>query len=186
MSPIKHRIKALLNDERGFTLLEMLVVLAIFLIVQSAILYFSHEPLVDYTEKQVMSQNELLIRMAQLSSIETGSPHSFQVVNCNRIIIKERNQPVHLYDQRLPRHVELFLSTPGSSLIFNTRGNVQAFGRLTYHFENVSYQYSINIGKGRILDKEVFHGATGHNTCGNIVSGRHFIFSLFDDHSPHV
>src|SRR5690606_17073592 len=177
---MRRKVKLLLTDERGFTLLEMLIVLFIFLIINSAILYFSQKPLMDYTEKQVINQNEMFIRMAQLLSIETGTSHSFEIINCHRIRIRERNTFNIVYDQRIARPIHMFLSTPNSRLIFNAKGNVQAFGRLTYHFENISHQYSINIGKARILEKEVFHESKRANSCRNIVSSRHFIFSFVD------
>ncbi|MER2046927.1 MAG: prepilin-type N-terminal cleavage/methylation domain-containing protein [Solibacillus sp.] len=181
-----HKVKSLLTDEKGFTLLEMLIVLFIFLVVNSAILYFSQKPLMDYTEKQVMSQNEMLIRMTQLLSIETGTYHSFEIINCHRIQVRERNTSTIVFDHRIARPLDMYLTTPNNRLIFNTRGNVQAFGRLTYHFENKSYQYSINIGKARILEKEVFHEPGRTNSCRNTISSRHFIFPLVDNDTAHV
>lgn len=166
--------------------MEMLIVLLIFLVVSSAILHFSHKPLLEYTEKKVMTQNEMLIRMAQLLSIEMGSHHSFEIINCHRIQVRERNTSNIVYDQRIPDPIEIYLSTPNHRLIFNTRGNVQAFGRLTYHFKNVTYQYSVNIGKARILEKEVFHEPGRPNSCRNAISSRHFIFSIFDNDSAHI
>lgn len=180
------KIKSFLKNEKGFTLIEMLVVLSIFLVVSSAILLFSHKPFLDYTEKQLMNQNELLIRMTQLISIEKENPHSFEIVNCRRIRVREKNKEGVIYEQRVPNHIEIFISTPSSSLTFNTKGNAHAFGRITYHFENVSYQYSVNIGKARILEKEVFHDTGRPNACGNTVGSRHSIFSDFNNDSAHI
>ncbi|MEK5185576.1 prepilin-type N-terminal cleavage/methylation domain-containing protein [Solibacillus sp. FSL R5-0449] len=162
---MKQKIKSAVTDEKGFTLMEMLIVLFIFLVISSMILYFSQKPLMVYTEKQVMDQNEMLIRMTQLLSIEKGTPHSFEILNCQWIRIKERNTADIVYDQKIARPIDMFLSTPYNRLIFNTQGNVQAFGRLTYHFEDTSYQYSVNIGKARIFEKEVFHEPGRTNTC---------------------
>ena len=166
--------------------MEMLVVLSIFLVVSTAILLFSHKPFLDYTEKQLMNQNELLIRMTQLRAIEKENPHSFQIINCRRIVIKEINKEEVVFEQRVPDHIEVFLSTSSSRLTFNTKGNAHSFGRITYHFENVSYQYSVNIGKARILEKEVFHDTGRPNACGNTVGSRHSIFSDFNNDSAHL
>lgn len=180
------KIKTILTNEKGFTLLEMLVVLSIFLVVSTAILLFSHKPFLDYTEKQLMNQNELLIRMTQLMSIEKENPHSFEIINCRRIRIKARNQERIIYEQRVPNHIEIFISTPSSSFIFNTKGNVHAFGGFTYHFENVSYQYSVNIGKARILEKGVFHDTGRPNSCRNTAGSGHIIFSDFNNDSAYL
>ena len=166
--------------------MEMLIVLFIFLVVNSAILYFSQNPLMEYTEKQVMNQNEILIRMTQLLSIETGTSHSFEIINCHRIQVMDRSTSNIIYDRGISRPIDMYLSTPHNRLVFNTRGNVQAFGRLTYHFENISHQYSVNIGKARILEKEVFHEPGRTNSCRNTVSSRHFIFPFLDNHSAHI
>lgn len=176
----------ILKNEKGFTLMEILVVLAIFLIIHTIIIVYSHEPLVEYTEKQLMNQNELLIRMAQLRSIETLERHNFWVINCRKAVV--RNQITHelLFEQTLPPHIDMLISTPTSSFVFNARGNVQDFGGLSYHFGRVSYRYSLNIGKGTILDKGVFYDAARDNTCRNVVSSRHFIFSHIDNHSDHT
>ena len=181
-----HNFKAILKNEKGFTLMEILVVLAIFLIIHTIIIIYSHEPLVEYTEKQLMNQNELLIRMAQLRSIETLEPHRFWVINCRNIVVKNRSTREFIFEQTLPPHIDMLISTPTSSFIFNTRGNVQDFGGLSYHFGRVSYRYSVNIGKGNILDKGVFYDAARDNTCRNVVSSRHFIFSHIDDHSDNT
>ncbi|MBD8035062.1 MULTISPECIES: prepilin-type N-terminal cleavage/methylation domain-containing protein [Solibacillus] len=183
---MKLKVKSVLTNEKGFTLMEMLVVLSIFLVVSTAILLFSHKPFLDYTEKQLMNQNELLIRMTQLISIEKENPHSFEIVNCRRIRIKERNKEGVIYEQMVPNHIEIFITTPNSRLIFNTEGNTNAFGRIMYHFENVSYQYSVNIGKARILEKEVFHDTGRPNACGNTFSSRHSIFPDFNNNSPYL
>ncbi|MER1988337.1 MAG: prepilin-type N-terminal cleavage/methylation domain-containing protein [Solibacillus isronensis] len=183
---MKEKVKSLVTDEKGFTLLEMLIVLFIFLVVNTAILYISQKPLMEYTEKQVMNQNEMLIRMTQLLSIEKGTSHSFEIINCHRIQVMEWPASNIIYDQRIARPIDMYLSTPHNRLVFNTRGNVQAFGRLTYHFENISHQYSVNIGKARILEKEVFHEPGRTNSCRNTVSSRHFIFPFIDNHSAHI
>ncbi|MGE7981240.1 prepilin-type N-terminal cleavage/methylation domain-containing protein [Solibacillus sp. NPDC093137] len=183
---MKEKVKLLLTDEKGFTLMEMLIVLFIFLVVNSTILSLSQKPLMDYTEKQVMNQNEMLIRMTQLLSIETGTSHSFEIINCHRIQVMDWTTSNIIYDQRIARPIDMYLSTPHNRLLFNTRGNVQAFGRLTYHFENTSHQYSVNIGKARILEKEVFNEPGRTNSCRNTVSSRHLIFPFVDNHSAHI
>ncbi|WP_445783319.1 prepilin-type N-terminal cleavage/methylation domain-containing protein [Solibacillus sp. FSL W7-1436] len=180
------KVKSLLKDEKGFTLMEMLIVLFIFLVVNSAILYFSQNPLMEYTEKQVINQNEMLIRMTQLLSIEKGTPYTVEIINCQRIQVRERNNSGIVYDQRIARPIAMYLSTPNNRLVFNTKGNVQAFGQLTYHFENEIHQYSVNIGKARILEREVFHEPGRPNSCRNTVGSRHFILPYIDNHSAHI
>ena len=96
---MEEKIKSILKNEKGFTLMEMLVVLSIFLVVSTAILLFSHKPFLDYTEKQLMNQNELLIRMTQLRAIEKENPHSFQIINCRRIVIKEINKEEIVFEE---------------------------------------------------------------------------------------
>ena len=183
---MERSVKTILKNEKGFTLIEMLVVLAIFLVIHVAILYFSHEPIVEFTEKQLMNQNELLIRRAQLLTIETLNAHSFRVVNCRTIYITDRSKNIEIYEQILPKHIDMLIATSNSSLIFNTRGNVQEIGGLTYSFGRESHRYSVNLGKATILEKGVFYDPERDNTCRDNVSSRHFILSHINNHSSYA
>ncbi len=150
-------MKRFFRDERGFTLIEMLVVLMIVMVMSSVIIYYSHEKFQKYITYQTMNQIELLIRMTQMLAIEQQYPHTFTVTNRKQISIKRIEEKEELMILNLsPKH-EMILSTNNSQLYFRTNGNVQSFGGLTYKYGDESHSYTVNIGKGRIVKRGIIY-----------------------------
>lgn len=167
-----------LRNERGFTLIEMLVVLAIFTVVCSTVVIFTTDKLANYTNEQFIDQTELLIRLAQVKAIETKSNYEFVVFNCREIKVRNfSNRDEILYHQILPKDIEIFLSTTNSKIIFNTKGNIRSSGTVMYHFNDYGYRFSINMGKGRHILKDVVEKSERLDSCGYAASGSHLILS---------
>lgn len=171
-------MKNYLINERGFTLIEMLVVLAIFTVICSTVVIFTTEKLTNYTNEQFIDQTELLIRLAQVKAIETKSNYEFSVFNCREIKVRNfSNRQEILYDQVLPEGIEIFLSTTNSKIIFNNNGNIRSSGSIMYHFNDYAYRFTINMGKGRHILKDVIEKSDRLNSCGYAASGSHLILS---------
>jgi competence protein ComGD len=149
--------KGVLNNERGFTLLEMLIVLTITMVICSVLLIISQEKLIKKINYQIMNQNELVFRMAQMKTVEEGDPYVFEVLNRTQVNVRHQLSGKSIYSNQLPDNVLLYVSAPYSQVRFKTNGNLQAFGSMSYHFDDVSYSYSINIGKGRIVLRNVVY-----------------------------
>lgn len=147
-------IKRSLRNEQGFTLLEMLFVLAVLMVLCSSIFYFSHEKLNRLTVLKTMDEVELLIRMAQMKAIEDQRPVVIDIYDNTEMIIKYYVGTEILYRAYLPEGMKLYISTPNSRLHFKTNGNLQYFGSMGFHYEGKIYSYKINIGKGRLTNSE--------------------------------
>lgn len=147
-------IKRILRNEQGFTLLEMLVVLAIMVILCSSILYFSHDKFNRLAVLKTMDEVELLMRMAQMKAIEEQRPIIIDVYGKNEVVIKYFVGAEILYRAHLPEGMQLYISTPNPRLYFRTNGNLQSFGSKAFHYEGEEYSFYINIGKGRITRNE--------------------------------
>ena len=78
-------MRKILQDNRGFTLLEMLVVLTIVLVISSCVVFYSHEKLQNKLDYQLMNYTELLIRMTQMLSIEEQFPYMLTAVTAFNI-----------------------------------------------------------------------------------------------------
>lgn len=143
----------MIRNERGFTLLEMLVVLMIVMLLSTMVLYYSHDKLIKYTHSQMMNQVELYIRMTQMKAVEEQVPYLFTVVNGKRITVKELEGSEPLFEQQLPKGHYITLDVAYSQLYFKINGNVKSFGSITYDFGNVKMGYNIYIGKGRIAKR---------------------------------
>lgn len=147
-------IKRSLRNERGFTLLEMLVVLAILMILCSSIFYFSHDKLNRLTVLKTMDEVELLMRMAQMKAISDQQPVVFEIRDRTEIIMKYMVGTDIFYRTNLPEGMKLYISAPEPRLHFKTNGNLQSFGSMAFHYEGEMYGYKINIGKGRLTKVE--------------------------------
>lgn len=175
------------QNEKGFTLVEMLVVLVIFTIICSSVLFFTTEKLKNYTNEQFIDQTELLIRLAQIKAIETKSNYEFLIFNCRKITVRNFSKRDEiLYDQELPAGIEIFLTTTNSRILFNNNGNIRSSGTIMYHFNNYAYHFSINMGKGRQILKDVIETSDRINSCGYTSSSGNLIFSNVDIDSVHL
>ncbi|AWE08005.1 hypothetical protein DCE79_11675 [Lysinibacillus sp. 2017] len=150
-------MKRFFRDERGFTLIEMLVVLTIVMVMSSLLVYYSHEKFQKHLTYQTMNHFELLIRMTQMLAIEERYPHTFTVKNRTRISIKRLEADEELMILDLPIGQEMILTTNNAQLYFRTNGNVRSFGAITYDYGEEAHNYSINIGKGRIVKRVIIY-----------------------------
>ena len=176
-------VSKFVSSERGFTLIEMLVVLAIFMVISSSLLYVTTEKLTNYTNEQIIDQTEVLIRLAQVKSIESKSRYEIQVINCQMIRVKHyADQGEILFEQTLPKGMRIFISTSNYRISFRPNGNGNSAGSMSYHLNGKYYSYSLNIGKGRLIPKNVGEIPEGTNTCRYAASTRHPIFSNVDTH----
>ncbi|ATP41042.1 hypothetical protein CSE16_13825 [Solibacillus sp. R5-41] len=147
-------IKRSLRNEQGFTLMEMLVVLAVIMILCSSILYFSHDKFNRLTVLKTMDEVEILMRMAQMKAIEEQRPVIIDIYDNTELVIKYFVGQEILYRSHLPEGMQLYLSAPNPRLYFRTNGNLQSFGSMAFHYEGEIYSYHINIGKGRVTRNE--------------------------------
>lgn len=144
-------MKRLFQDERGFTLVEMLIVLTIVLVISSCVIFYSHEKLQKKIDYQLMNYIELLIRMTQLKAIEEQYPYLLYATNPSKIVIKKTNDSKEMLIYQLPEGHSIKIFTSNTRLYFKTNGNLQSFGSYKYDFGNEQYRFNIQIGKGRIL-----------------------------------
>lgn len=155
-----------ISNEHGFTLIEMLMVLAIFMIISSSLLFVTTEKLTNYTHEQIIDHTEVLIRLAQVKSMETNSRYEISVFNCQKLIVKHQaNTQDILFEQQLPEGIKIFITTSTHKITFRPNGNVSTAGSMSYHLKGNYYNYSLNIGKGRLILKSVGKVPEGMDTC---------------------
>ena len=149
-------MRKLLQDNRGFTLLEMLVVLTIVLVISSCVVFYSHEKLQNKLDYQLMNYMELLIRMTQMLSIEEQFPYMLTAVDRSKIVIRKSNEHHNDYlVYHLPKGHRFEIYNATSYFYFKTNGNLQSFGSYIYNFGKERHRFTINIGKGRIVKGQV-------------------------------
>jgi competence protein ComGD len=143
------------NDQKGFTLIESLVVLSIFMII-SSITVFSLKPQHSLIEdKGFLTQLKSDLYFAQQYAI--SHQHEVSVV-----IIPEKYSYYLLLSTDLPpilmrNYSKNIYFTVGSLPLyfkFLSDGNVNQFGTLFIQTQNKRYLLTVLIGKGRFYVKE--------------------------------
>ncbi|MDR6998729.1 competence type IV pilus minor pilin ComGD [Neobacillus niacini] len=142
-------------NQKGFTLLESLLVLAIFLII-SSITVFSVKPQANRMEDETfISQLKADLYFAQQYSIS----HQHEVT----VSFSENEYNYFIYERTdLPRLVERYYSSdihvyPGTLPLyfrFLSDGNISKFGSFTIVTKDKQYRITFLIGKGRFYVTE--------------------------------
>ena len=95
-------LKKQLANARGYTLIEMLLVLFIVTIMSTIIIKFSHEKLTHYTLMKTVDQIELLLRKTQAQVIDERVNMGFQVTYGQYINVHKGLLSEVMYQMKLP------------------------------------------------------------------------------------
>ena len=167
--------------------MEMLVVLAIFMVISCSLLYVSSDKLKNYTNEQIIDQTELVMRLAQIRAIETKSSYKFLAFNCRDLTVRSTaSKGEILFVQILPQGMEVHITAHSNAITFLPNGNISGAGSIVYHLKDYAHKFSVNMGKGRLILKSVQKKSEGANTCGYAFGRRDFIFSYVDAHPTDV
>lgn len=140
-----------LCNERGFTLLEMLLVLTIVSVLSTVVVHFSLEKIQQQTYKQTISQIELAIRMAQTMAMDEQRAIFCEVYDETKFVIRHEVYGKPLYEQSLPAGMRMQILTARGRIQFQGNGNVTQIGTINFYVGDHYFFYTINLGKGRLL-----------------------------------
>lgn len=143
----------MLQNQKGFTLIESLIVLSIFLII-SSITAFSIKPQYhSANDKAFISQLKADLYYGQQYAIANQMEvkviffeheHMYNmVVGTNRIVERIHSQAITVSQGTIPLYFK-----------FNPNGNVDRFGTLFFRTPQQNYRLTLLIGKGRFYVME--------------------------------
>ncbi|MFS0780940.1 competence type IV pilus minor pilin ComGD [Bacillus sp. 1P06AnD] len=137
------------NSQTGYTLVEMLVVLSIFLMLVSVTL--SYIP--KYKEKKEM---HFFLRQfssdyfhAQAYAISHGVTVYFTIDPAKRLYFAQLDTEERLYTKPIPKSVEHRETTLGKRIYFNSVGNVSKSGVWLFAGKYSKYSFTVMLGRGR-------------------------------------
>ena len=137
-------------DSRGFTLLELLLVLMIVMVVSSCALYINNR----YIEKQTFEifYNQLLLdaRVIQLSAMEEGRNMKLIFSSNGTVYVGRKSLLEPILEKQLPSGYRLSKSSNLSELAFQPNGNIEKFGTLTFETPSGLRMVRVYIGKGKM------------------------------------
>lgn len=140
----------MINNQKGFTLIESLVVLSIFLII-SSITVISIKPQYNMADDETfISQLKADIYYAQQYAISHQKEVKVNFApNKNSYFIYEHNNSSNIVERQYSPSIQV---SPGSIPLYFKylpNGNVEQFGSLYIKSKEKSYRLTVLIGKGR-------------------------------------
>lgn len=144
----------ILGNSKGFTLIEVLLVLSITFVLTSSVLYVSSSYVQRNSLQLFINQFKLDVYHLQSLSISEGiySTLFFDDTRTSYTTRKSFFEP--LAKRTLPKGVTLSNKSSLSEISFHPNGSIEKFGTLTFNTPNGDLLVRFYIGKGRIAIEE--------------------------------
>lgn len=137
------------RNERGFTLIEMLLVLMIFSIVTMIAISFSYRYVKINEYEQAIEQLRLTMHLAQLTAQQEEATSYVRILEGNTILLTALYTE-HELKWKLPEGMRVYFQTNNKRIRFNSSGNISEIGHLEIKMPEKTRNYSINLSKGRL------------------------------------
>ncbi len=139
------------ND--GFTLLEALIVLMIFMLISSSAVMITTSQIDEKIEKNFFRQfNTDILQMQAMALAEAKYVYMDFSQNGKKYAIKHQNT---LYVEReLPNGINLTEASYLRVLGFHPNGTVSQFGWFLFEVKGEQKKITVNIGQGKLLYEE--------------------------------
>lgn len=145
----------MINNQKGFTLIESLVVLSIFIIISSITVVSIKPQYYMADDETFISQLKADLYYAQQFAISHQKEVKVNFIpNRFRYIIYENNNSPNIVERQYSPNIHV---SPGSIPLYFKylpNGNVDQFGSLFFKSKEKSYRLTILIGKGRFYVAE--------------------------------
>lgn len=139
----------MMRDERGFTLIEMLLVLMIFSIITIIAVSFSYRYVKINQYEHAIEQLKLTLHVAQLTAQQEKVIVHVHIKEGNRVLLTTELKKYEL-NWEIPEGMSVYFHTNKGSIRFNYNGNISGIGRVEIITPEKTMNYSINISKGRL------------------------------------
>ena len=140
-------------NEKGFTMIEMLLVLSIMMVATSSIIFVATSKLEEVEEKRFFRQFHL--DMQRLQAIAIGEyKYTYMNFDENGSKYVAKNANVPLFELKLPDHLRLSTDSYLKGITFHPNGTVSQFGTFLFETRNGPKTVTVYIGRGRLKYEE--------------------------------
>ena len=136
-------------DEKGFTIIELLLVLSIVMVVSSSVILLSSSRLEEMEEERFYKQLHMDIQRIQAISIGESKYTYLHFIN-NRTSYQAKSANVTLFEKEFPKNMRLADESTIKTISFHPNGNLNNFGNLLFETERGEKRITIYIGRGVI------------------------------------
>ncbi|MEH6940379.1 competence type IV pilus minor pilin ComGD [Bacillus sp. JJ722] len=145
---------SVLHEEKGYSLVEMLVVLSIFLLLISA----SITTMPKYQGKKelenFLQQFSKDFHFAQMYAINHQASVSFTIDLANKRYYAAVGVDEVLLSKKIPKNIQFVKGSLIMRVYFTPIGNVKNFGSWGFESRNIRYNFTVLIGRGRHYYRE--------------------------------
>ena len=136
-------------NEKGFTMIEMLLVLSIVMVVSSSVLFISSTKIKEMEEERFYRQLHLDIQRLQAFSIGEFKYTYLEFSNF-RTRYEAKSGDEILFEKDLPKNMRLADESTLKRVAFHPNGNITNFGNLLFETERGEKRITVYIGRGVI------------------------------------
>ncbi|WP_269915886.1 competence type IV pilus minor pilin ComGD [Psychrobacillus psychrodurans] len=134
-------------NQKGFTMIEMLLVLSIVIVVSSSVLLLTSTKMKEMEEERFYRQLHLDIQRLQAISI-TDYRYTHLTFPANRTKYQGKIADKLLFEKELPKHMRLSVDSTLKGIAFHPGGNVNDFGNFLFETDKGEKRITIYIGRG--------------------------------------
>lgn len=136
-------------NEKGYTLIEMLLVLSIVMVVSSSVLFFTTNKWKEIEEERFYKQFHLDLQRLQAISIGEYR-YTYLTFSNNKTKYEAKSANGLLFEKDLPKHMRLGDESTLKIIAFHPNGNVNDFGNFLFITDQGEKRMTVHIGRGVI------------------------------------
>lgn len=138
----------MIRKQAGFTLLEMLFVLAVFLIISIMAVFTVKNQYTKLERDIFFSQFQADVYYAQQYAISHQHQIYLNLTESQHYYVRNRFDQF-IVDRHYPKEIEVWRGTIGLYIMFLPNGNINSFGSFGMKIHNEMYKVTFLIGRGR-------------------------------------
>ena len=136
-------------NSRGFTFVEMLIVLTIVMIITTAVITVSYKHFQRNEYKNAIEQFRITMHYAQAYAIENKQKINLMIVD-NKTLIRYYQFEKRIIELDFPEGMTAQIYTQDRRISFNLNGHIVHPGSIEFITPDTTWKYSVNFSKGRL------------------------------------
>ena len=138
----------MIRNQRGFTLIEMLLVLMIFSSITIIAVSFSYRYIKINQYEYAIEQLKLTLHVAQLTAQQEKAFVYVYIIGNNVFLTTDFKE--YKYNWEMPEGMSVYFHSNTNAIRFTANGNISEIGRLEIKTPEKTIKYSVNMSKGRL------------------------------------